>query len=262
MPVAPNATGQFSVTQAELFSELIIMTTKSLSPTIGMYTDHYSERVPTAIVFDFDGLICDTEGAQVAAVAARFEAHGATFPLDRWMQTIGTSTPEDNWVPWLAEQVAGNFDAFRAFRDFQAHNRELVLALKPNPGIESVLDMAASAGVPVAIASSSPSTWIEPLLVNLGLRSAFEIVVSREQVVHAKPAPDLYLLALKRLGLSSADSVVALEDSRNGSLAAVAAGLHCVAVPGAVTAQQDFSHVQRRLKTLAEITALHQLLQT
>jgi putative hydrolase of the HAD superfamily len=235
--------------------------TTQLHPLI-KHPDHASIRVPTAVVFDFDGLICDTEGAQVKAVSAVFESYGAIFPLDRWLQTIGTSTAEDNWVPWLAEQVIGHFDGREAFRDFRAHNRDLVKALKPNPGIESLLDMASSASVPVAIASSSPSTWIEPLLVNLGLRSAFEIIVSREQVVHAKPAPDLYLLALKRLGLASAEFVVALEDSRNGSLAAVAAGLHCVAVPGEVTAQQDFSHVHLRLETLAGINALHELLQT
>jgi HAD superfamily hydrolase (TIGR01509 family) len=225
-------------------------------------TSDPSRRLPTAIVFDFDGLICDTEGAQVEAVSALFERYNATFPLDRWLQTIGTSTAEDNWVPWLAEQVTGTFDPVKAFADFKAHNRELVGALKPNPGIESILDMAASAKVPVAIASSSPSSWIVPLLHSLGLRQAFDIVVSREHVVHAKPAPDLYLLAMKRLGLPDADRAVALEDSRNGSLAAVAAGMHCVAVPGPVTARQDFSHVQRRVSSLAVINSLHELLET
>jgi putative hydrolase of the HAD superfamily len=241
------------------------MTTQFLAPQQTKrtdYTDRSSRRMPSAIVFDFDGLICDTEGAQVAAVSAVFEQHGATFPLDRWLQTIGTSTAEDNWVPWLAEQVTGNFDRSRAFADFQAINAELVGALKPNPGVESILDMASSSGVPVAIASSSPSTWIKPLLVSLGLSGAFPLVVSREQVVHAKPAPDLYLLAMKQLGLTNADRAVALEDSRNGSLAAVAAGMHCVAIPGPVTAQQDFSHVQLRLSSLATITSLHELLAT
>jgi HAD superfamily hydrolase (TIGR01509 family) len=242
------------------------MNAQSLPLQNAKRTNQRTRHLPTAIVFDFDGLICDTEGAQVEAVTTVFTNHGATFPLDRWLQTIGTSTAEDNWVPWLAEQVnaksAASFDANKAFHDFQVHNRELVLALKPNPGIESLLDMATSAGVPVAIASSSPSTWIEPLLINLGLRAAFDIIVSREHVTHAKPAPDLYLLALKRLGLTSADMVVALEDSRNGSLAAVAAGMHCVAVPGAVTSQQDFSHVHLRLETLAGISSLHELLQT
>jgi putative hydrolase of the HAD superfamily len=223
-------------------------------------TPTLSRRLPTAVVFDFDGLICDTEGAQVEAVSAIFQRYGAMFPLDRWLQTIGTATAEDNWVPWLAEQVSGSFDSGKAFAEFQAHNRELVGALKPNPGIESILDMAASSGVPVAIASSSPSTWITPLLRSLGLADAFAIVVSREQVVHAKPAPDLYLLAMKRLGLANADRAVALEDSRNGSLAAVAAGMHCVAIPGPVTAKQDFSHVQRRLPSLAVINSLHELL--
>jgi putative hydrolase of the HAD superfamily len=241
------------------------MTTQFLLPQKAKRTDHTDRsirRIPSAIVFDFDGLICDTEGAQIAAVSAVFQLHGATFPLDRWLQTIGTSTAEDNWVPWLAEQVTGNFDRGRAFADFQAINAELVGALKPNPGVENILDMASSSGVPVAIASSSPSTWIRPLLVSLGLSGAFPLVVSREQVVHAKPAPDLYLLAMKQLGLVDADRAVALEDSRNGSLAAVAAGMHCVAIPGPVTAQQDFSHVQLRLSSLATITSLHELLAT
>jgi putative hydrolase of the HAD superfamily len=238
------------------------MATQYLLPPNTKPTTLSNRRLPTAIVFDFDGLICDTEGAQVAAVSAVFEQHGARFPLDRWLQTIGTSTAEDNWVPWLAEQLTGNFDRDRAFADFKAINGELVGALKPNPGVESILDMATSSGVPVAIASSSPSSWIKPLLVSLGLSDAFSIVVSREHVVHAKPAPDLYLLAMKRLGLADADHAVALEDSRNGSLAAVAAGMHCVAIPGPVTAQQDFSHVQRRLTSLATINSLHELLET
>jgi HAD superfamily hydrolase (TIGR01509 family) len=237
------------------------LTTDHTSDHTSHHASYQSRRLPTAIVFDFDGLICDTEGAQVEAVSALFERHNATFPLDRWLQTIGTSTAEDNWVPWLAEQVNGTFDQQKAFAEFQAHNRELVSALKPNPGIESILGMAASAKVPVAIASSSPSSWIEPLLHSLGLREAFDIVVSREHVVRAKPAPDLYLLAMKRLGLPSADLAVALEDSRNGSLAAVAAGMHCVAVPGPVTARQDFSHVQRRVSSLAVINSLHELLE-
>lgn len=242
------------------------MTTAQQDPLTAQHTvtntNDSLRRLPTAIVFDFDGLICDTEGAQLEAVSALFERHNATFPLDRWLQSIGTSTAEDNWVPWLAEQVTGTFDPHKALAEFKTHNRELVGALKPNPGIESILDMAASAKVPVAIASSSPSSWIEPLLRSLGLREAFDIVVSREHVVHAKPAPDLYLLAMKRLGLANADLAVALEDSRNGSLAAVAAGMHCVAVPGRVTVRQDFSHVQRRVSSLAIIHSLHELLET
>jgi putative hydrolase of the HAD superfamily len=211
-----------------------------------------------AIVFDFDGLICDTEGAQVRAAREVFADYHATLPLDRWIQLIGTATDDDFWLPWLEEQVGG-VDRRAAVRSFQNKNRVEVAKLELNPGVLTLLDSAAELALPVAIASSSPSSWVVPLAQRLGIDARFSTIVCREHAPRAKPAPDLYLEALRRLGVASAHAeyTVALEDSRNGSLAAKAARMRCVAIPGALTKSQDFSHVDHVVDSMVRVELKH-----
>ena len=94
--------------------------------------------------------------------------------------------------------------------------------------------------------------WVRDHLVRHALLSSFDTLVCREDVPRVKPAPDLYLEAISRLGLA-ADQVIAFEDSHNGSLAAKRAGLWCIAVPNEITATQDFSHADGQLDSLAGI---------
>ncbi len=207
-----------------------------------------------ALVFDFDGLLCDTEGAQVRAAAEVFSHHNATLPIDRWTELIGTATADDFWLPWLAEQ-ASSLDPEWALEQFAARNHAHVGALSLNDGVVDLLDGASANNVPIAIASSSPTSWVHPLLDRFGIRSRFDAIVCREHAPRAKPAPDLYHEALRRLGVARehAASVVALEDSRNGSLAAKAAGLTCIAIPGALTKSQDFSHVDHNVASMTRL---------
>jgi putative hydrolase of the HAD superfamily len=207
-----------------------------------------------AIVFDFDGLICDTEGAQVRAAREVFTAHDAVLPLDRWVQVIGTATDDDFWVPWLEEQ-SGRVNRKSVVRQFQHKNDTEVAKLDLNPGVTDLLDAATQLDLPIAIASSSPSDWVVPLAKRFGIESRFTTIVCREHAPRAKPAPDLYLEALRRLGIGGKDSpsTVAFEDSRNGSLAAKAAGMSCVAIPGALTRSQDFSHVDHVIESMIRV---------
>jgi putative hydrolase of the HAD superfamily len=207
-----------------------------------------------AIVFDFDGLICDTEGAQVRAARNVFAAHDATLPLDRWIQLIGTATNDDFWVPWLEEQT-GRVDRKSVVREFLHNNEQEVAKLVLNPGVIALLDAAAELHVPVAIASSSPSEWVVPIARRFGIESRFVTIVCREHAPRAKPAPDLYVEALRRLEIKPGDSesAVALEDSRNGSLAAKAARMSCIAIPGALTKAQDFSHVDHVVDSMIRV---------
>jgi putative hydrolase of the HAD superfamily len=124
-------------------------------------------------------------------------------------------------------------------------------------GLEDVLERASGHGLVLAVVSSSPAWWVRGHLERLGLLDRFAFVVTREDAALAKPAPDLYLVALERLGLPP-DEVLVVEDSVNGVLAAHAAGLRAVAVPNPVTARQAhvaevlepgalWQHVQRLL---------------
>ncbi len=212
----------------------------------------------SALIFDFDGLLCDTEGALVLSAREVFASYSAPFPFDRWLTVIGTSSSEDFWVPWLVELSDQTIDPKRVLLEFREHNRDLVARLAPNPGVVAMLDHGDVGNLGLAIASSSPTSWVEPLAKQLGIHERFATIVCREHAPRAKPAPDLYFEAAHRLGVPP-NRCVAFEDSHNGSLAAVRAQMHCVAVPSETTETQDFGHVTARVSSLAEIRDLEHL---
>jgi HAD superfamily hydrolase (TIGR01509 family) len=209
-----------------------------------------------AIFFDFDGLIADTESAVLASAASIFAEHGATLPLDRWLAIIGTSQPKGFWAPWLSEQTGLDHDAHELWEEAERRNVELVATLSPNPGVEDLLRAARRDGILTRVVSSSPSTWVVPISERLGLRPWLGGYTTREDAVRAKPYPDLYLEALRVTDMR-ADEVVVFEDSANGARAAVDAGLRVVAVPGPVTAHQDFSHATTVSQSIADLSLAH-----
>ena len=208
---------------------------------------------PNALIFDFDGLLCDTESCLVAAGRKVFNRYGVEFPLDRWVEVIGTSTPPNFWVPWLTEHAAEKLDEVELLREFDSYNHAAVGALLPNEGVVELLDLAHAEAIPVGVASSSSIGWVGGLLEQFDLRHRFSHVLTRGDVQNAKPAPDLYLLAAQRFS-SDPSECVAFEDSRNGSLAAHTAGMPCVVVPNELTSRQDLSHATHRVTSLRHIT--------
>lgn len=203
-----------------------------------------------ALFFDFDGLLVDTEHALFAAAGDVFASYGAAVPVDKWLDQVGRAGPDDFWMPWLIEVAVRRVDISVAMEEYREAMQSRVDHLGPKPGVLDLLDGAKSCGYRTGVVSSSPTTWVEPLLDRIGLRGAFETVVCREHATHAKPAPDLYLEGARRLDVDCQASV-AFEDSHNGSKAAVRAGMTCVAVPGELTRTQDFSHVHLVLDSLA-----------
>lgn len=208
--------------------------------------------MPDALIFDFDGLICDTEVALMHAAQDLFADHGVELPVDRWLEVVGTASPVDFWVPWLEELLGRGVDRDDVLVDHRRREQERSVLLRPNDGVLALLGGAEEHGIPCAIASSSPTTWVEPFLERFGIRSRFATVVCREHAARAKPHPDLYLAAAERLGVRP-ERCVALEDSRNGSLAAVAAGMRCIVVPNVITASQDVDHAHLVIHSLAAI---------
>jgi HAD superfamily hydrolase (TIGR01509 family) len=209
--------------------------------------------LPRALIFDFDGLICDTEGCLLRAGQQVFAARGVELPFHRWLHVVGTSSPANFWVPWLEELTGDSFDETELLAEFEKHNLEGTQSLTPNDGVLELLDLAEANEISLAVASSSSLRWVGGLLDHLGLRSRFAHVLTRDVVEHAKPAPDLYLAAADRLGVNPA-ACIAFEDSHNGALAAQRAGIRCVVVPNDLTQHQDLSHATVRLSTLASVS--------
>jgi HAD superfamily hydrolase (TIGR01509 family) len=202
-----------------------------------------------ALVFDFDGLIVDTETPLIDAYGDVYAAHGKPFDRDEFLHTVGHV--DFTFNPWRAFGPDANEVALEAER--HVHNRRRTLAQPLLPGVVALLDAARAAKLSLGIASNSSHEHVEGHLKRLGLHPHFEFFACRGDTPSPKPEPDLYKLVLNRFGLRGHEAI-AFEDSRPGSLAAKRAGMHVVAVPNGSTAHHDFSHVHLKLKSLAELT--------
>jgi HAD superfamily hydrolase (TIGR01509 family) len=147
--------------------------------------------------------------------------------------------------------------ATRPFDEDAMHARrrdrynELLRKETVRPGVVAWLDEATELGFGIAIASSSESEWVEPLLESLGLHRRFQHIVCFGDGVAAKPEPDTYRAACAALGVAP-DAAIAIEDSPHGVAAAKTAGLWCVAVPHAITEQLDLTNADLVLPSLAD----------
>ena len=208
-----------------------------------------------ALVFDFDGLILDTETCTYETTADIFAEHGETLDLAWWHSIIGTAD-HPHWSEILADRLGRPVDRAALVARREARRLEVLDGLPPCAGVAELLDTAAAEGIRVAIASSSGLDWVGGHLDRLGLRSRFAAVVTRDDLgganVRTKPAPDLFLLAAKRLGVEPR-RCVAFEDSPNGVAAARAAGMAVVAVPGPMTAGLDLSAADLVVLSMADI---------
>lgn len=204
-----------------------------------------------AVVLDFDGLILDTETAVFESWRRTWEQCGETLPLDRWHANLGTDGAGFDPHRELEERTGRRFDPEALQLGRRAIRDEILGGAGPMPGIVELLDAAAERGFGRAVASSSPRSWVEPHLERLGLRPHFDTVVTRDDVSHAKPRPDLYLEAVVRLSVRP-ETAVAFEDSPNGVSAAKAAGLACVAVPCDLTRSLCFEQADLQVHSLGE----------
>ena len=205
-----------------------------------------------ALVFDFDGLILDTETPEYATIRDEFVAHGLDLPLAAWQEVVGR-VDHPHWLDRLEAELGrpvADREAVLARRR-AAHHRHIA-AQRILPGVEALLEEAAARDVPVAVASSSPASWVEGHLERLGLRSRVQAVACGDQVPRAKPWPDVFLAATAAVDVDPS-AAVALEDSHHGCRAAKAAGLSCVVVPNGITRGQDVAQADLVVGSLADL---------
>jgi HAD superfamily hydrolase (TIGR01509 family) len=205
-----------------------------------------------AIVFDFDGLILDTEEPIYRSWLEVYEAHGEALPFERWVQIVGSTTADFHPQRHLEERLGRPLSQEVIERRI-GRRTELILAQQPLPGIVQHIDSATHLGLKLGVASSSTRDWVSGHLTRLGILGRFECVRCRDDVANAKPAPDLYIAALDCLGVSASEAI-AIEDSPNGVIAAKRAGMRCVAIPNTITAGLDLSHADLVLRSLSEVT--------
>lgn len=210
-----------------------------------------------AIVFDFDGLILDTEEPVLRSWVEVYESHGKELPLERWVEIVGSTTTGFHPQRHLEELIGGPLPQDVLDRRIERRT-EFIRAKQLLPGVLQHIEEAQALGLKLGVASSSTTDWVKGHLARLGILERFHCVRCRDDVANAKPAPDLYLAVLECLEVTAAEAF-AIEDSPNGITAAKQAGLRCVAIPNAITASLDLTRADVLLGSLSEVS-LAQLL--
>jgi HAD superfamily hydrolase (TIGR01509 family) len=200
-----------------------------------------------AFIFDFDGLILDTETAQISAYGDVHAAHGVPFDRQLFARSVGHA--DYAFDPWRA---------FEKSADRGSLDRELLVSHRKRseeqpilPGVVALLGAAREAKLRIGLASNSGHGHVDRHLERLGLLDRFDFIACREDVAAPKPEPDLYRRVLERFGIRAMEAV-AFEDSHTGTLSAKRAGIWVVAVPNTSTSHHDFSHADLSVGSLAD----------
>jgi HAD superfamily hydrolase (TIGR01509 family) len=204
-----------------------------------------------ALIFDFDGLILDTETPDYQLLAAQYRDHGVELLVSRWAAGLGTHGAFDPYAD-LERAIGRAIDREELARDRRSQYLDVVARQPLQAGVLQLLDAAEERAMPRAVASSSERAWVERWTVQHMIRQRFQCMVTRDDVAQVKPAPDLFLAAAACLGVAPAECLV-LEDSPNGMRAAHAAGMACVAVPIPAMAGAELPPHTLRLASLADL---------
>ena len=207
-----------------------------------------------ALIFDFDGLILETEAPVYKSWCEVYERYGLTLPLEEWGKIVGTAdaehfNPLSRLEDLLGKPLENHDEILRSRREKEM---EMVYAQPVMPGVQAYLRDAKGLGLKLGVASSSSRDWVVGHLQRLGLLSYFDRIYTSDDVERTKPDPALYYLVLKGLGVS-ADEAIVFEDSPNGIYAAKKAGIFCVAVPNEITKQLPIDGADMRLESLEDI---------
>lgn len=205
-----------------------------------------------AVVFDFDGLLVDSETSIYELSAAVLREMGHDLTIEQWAAMLGRG-PEDSWKE-LCRMVGTDLDRAEYERLSEAQDRSAHESLPLLPGAWELFDALDAAGVPFGVASSSSARWVVGHLTRLGVIDRFTTAATRDRVGgRSKPAPDAYLLACADIGADPA-LAVAIEDSAPGIAAGLAAGMRVLSVPSHITAHTDLSAAHASVAGLPDIT--------
>ena len=207
-----------------------------------------------ALIFDFDGLLVDTETTEYLSFHELGKQVGVDLHIELGHTWVGSVGGRERAIAYLSQQLGDTSPArqvqlehqFNVIFDANIAHQSLL------PGVREVLVAAKHHQLKLAIASSSDYAWVSSFLRKFDLLSIFDHVQTRDNVSRVKPDPEIYLKALHGLAVSP-DEAIAFEDSYVGSCAAKAAGITCIVVPNLVTKSLDFSHVDQVVNSLLDV---------
>lgn len=208
-----------------------------------------------ALIFDFDGLILDTETPEVDVWTDIYAEHGFEFPFNDWVQTVGGyGISNFDAADHLSLLTQGRLDPaslrarHRLGSDALTHSQPIL------PGVLETIHEAKRLRLKLAIASSSPHSWVDLHTKRLGIFHQFDRIVCQDDVGigRTKPNPDLFLTALNQLQVRRNEAIV-FEDSPNGVKAANRAGIFVVAVPNPLTSRLKIEGANLTVRSLASL---------
>jgi len=205
-----------------------------------------------AVIFDFDGLILETEEPTYQSWQEVYRSFGHPLPFSTFSSMVGTLQADFDPRLELEKLVGGKIDWEVVEERRRMSENQLIERQPVMPGAEAYLQEARRLGLKVGLASNSPNEWVTRHLSRIGLADRFDAICTSDEAGRFKPDPAVYLLALQSLHVGVHEAF-ALEDSPHGIRSAKAAGLTCVAVPNVLTLRLDLSQADLRLESMVDI---------
>ncbi|WML38374.1 HAD family hydrolase [Neobacillus sp. OS1-2] len=205
-----------------------------------------------AVIFDFDGTIIDTETIWFHVFQELLEEKfKLDLPLEEFAKSIGTT--DDEFFQYIENQTGMKMNLNEINTLAKERFLEKKGILEVREGVKEKLDEAKGLGYKIGLASSSSREWVEGFLRQFELWEYFSVIKTSEDVEKVKPDPELYLKALEELQVEPQEAL-AIEDSVNGALAAIEAGMTCIVIPNQVTAFLTFHEKAMRSETFADFS--------
>ncbi len=207
-----------------------------------------------AVIFDMDGVLVNTEPLHYRMWKEVFRARGLEIDYEGYKGCIGSTN--DFLMNLILQNYGWDFRSDKTIRAEAAAVKNRLIAeegFPKMPGVEEMLQRLYDTGLWLAIASSSPVSFIELAMDHIGVKQYFRVINSGENVAYSKPAPDIYLDTAKRL-LVAPEECVVLEDSTNGCISATSAGMLCVGLYNPDSGDQDLGLAKVVIKGLDEFT--------
>lgn len=209
--------------------------------------------MPEAVIFDMDGVLIDSEPMHFEVDRQAFERLGLPGTMEELELYVGMTNPD----MWRKVKERHGLDMpLEELIEWQVGMKLAYLrdsGEKAIDGVPELLELLKANGIAIGLASSSPTVFIMAVLEKLGITDYFQCVVSGEEVPKGKPEPDVFLKAAELLN-KPAHACVVIEDSRNGTRAAKAAGMKCIGFRNVNSGEQDLSAADRIVQSVREIT--------
>jgi HAD superfamily hydrolase (TIGR01509 family) len=211
-------------------------------------------HLPKGIIFDFDGVLVDTEWAIYQSWVQLYAREGQEISIATYAPCLGAGYSHWNPASHLEELTGRQYDWDKETPARQAVLEAALASSGLMEGALELLDWSAEQGIGLTVASSSSRRWVQGWLERLGVYDRFTGVFTRTDGYPVKPDPALFEAARLCMGLPR-EACLIVEDSENGTIAARNAGIPCVAIPNRMTAQSDFSRASYQCSSLSALLA-------